>query len=254
MRRNTAITHTGALALCAAAVSAAFMAAMPLCLAADNGPTYAGTGRCLGCHSQTRPELVQAYRESAHAKAEPAADAEGAGLYRATVALREDGTFAERGVGCETCHGPGSRHRTSAMPRHLILRYGETEPARADMVCGQCHATGTTEEGSDYPADFLPGDDLAEKLQLEDGASGTFARYNEFLASQHYASGVVHCTTCHDPHGSADQPSMLRSAVPDLCAACHPDEVAKPAEHAPGGEVGTCVSCHMPGGSHDDTP
>jgi predicted CXXCH cytochrome family protein len=248
---SIAVTRVRALVPCAIAACAALVVGMPLCLAAGSGPSYAGTERCLGCHSQTRPELARTYRESAHAKAEPAADARGADLYRATVALRDDGTFAEKGVGCEACHGPGSRHRTSAMPRHLILRYGEIEPARADMVCGQCHATGTTDEGKDYPAGFLPGEDLMEMIELQDGASGKFARYNEFLGGKHYASGAVHCTTCHDPHGSADQPSMLRSAVPDLCAACHPDEVAQPAEHTPGGEVGTCVSCHMPEGSHD---
>jgi predicted CXXCH cytochrome family protein len=53
------------------------------------------------------------------------------------------------------------------------------------------------------------------------------------------------CTSCHEPHGSA-QGSLLKSAGSTLCKSCHPEVESwsnRPVRHPPFAK-GECVSCH----------
>lgn len=47
-------------------------------------------------------------------------------------------TFAERNVGCESCHGPGLKHANSRNKAD-ILNPRKVSKAEADRVCGYCH-------------------------------------------------------------------------------------------------------------------
>ncbi len=52
------------------------------------------------------------------------------------------------------------------------------------------------------------------------------------------------CTTCHNPHDSA-QPKLLAQPLKDLCSACHPDKMGFKFAHGPA-STGDCTTCHNP--------
>ncbi len=134
------------------------------------------------------------------------------------------GTWAEAGVGCEACHGPGTRHVSRPAARDLFV---DATPA----TCAGCHTAGAD----------------PTVIRAADGYVDPYAQYNELRASGGHAN--FNCTVCHDPHASAtyDRAAGIRNA----CTACHRD--ANMAGH--GGvvfvrgnyrETMTCESCHMP--------
>jgi tetratricopeptide (TPR) repeat protein len=69
--------------------------------------------------------------------------------------------FAQDGIGCERCHGPGSEHIQGKSP---MINPARLEPARRDSVCAQCHLSG--EARINQPGKnalmFRPGDRLAD--------------------------------------------------------------------------------------------
>ena len=52
------------------------------------------------------------------------------------------------------------------------------------------------------------------------------------------------CTTCHNPHDSAE-PKLLAQPAKELCASCHPDKTDFKFVHGPAA-TGDCTSCHNP--------
>ena len=124
------------------------------------------------------------------------------------------GTFAEGGVGCEACHGPGG-NGADGNGEHGSLIDGSIES------CGTCHQRGGL-------SNAIP-------------ASGGFIRHheqgNELLASPHKG---WNCTTCHDPH----KPSIASIKDTFTCETCHADEAAQYATTLMSSEV-ECIDCHM---------
>lgn len=168
--------------------------------------------------------------------------------------------WKELGVGCEMCHGPGSKHLGAVgndQKQETIVRPAELTPQRQAMVCGRCHSQGKSQDGvHPYAVDFLPGEDLDAKfVQAEPTGPGLNQQFTDLERSpKHYENGVV-CTTCHDPHGDTDQPHQLRAPLTELCLTCHAAAVKSLDEHtkakgatAPDGA--TCATCHMPEGRH----
>jgi hypothetical protein len=134
------------------------------------------------------------------------------------------GTWAEAGVRCEACHGPGSNHIPQPSARALFVD-------SSAATCGRCHTAG--------------GD--PDIILAADGYVVMNTQYAELRASGGMANFA--CTTCHDPHASAtyDPARGIRNA----CTVCHTDKGL--AGHAGAvftrgdySEPLTCVSCHMP--------
>ena len=120
------------------------------------------------------------------------------------------------------------------------------------MVCGQCHSFGKDPSGKyAFPVNFRSGDDLIQVfVDAKPVGPGPNQQYSEFIQSKHYKIGNT-CETCHDPHGVGGLPSKLKKPVNDLCLGCHAGKVKDLASHAPNAPAGaTCVTCHMPDGSH----
>jgi DmsE family decaheme c-type cytochrome len=126
---------------------------------------------------------------------------------------------------CEACHGDGKAHRESNGEATLIfLPQGR---AGADRACLPCH-----EEGSDQAQSRI-------RVHQESGA--------------HANSDTVHCLTCHSiQHDEPRSPYLLRRHEVELCATCHPTEVAsfrnQPYAHRIGRGGMECSSCHDPHG------
>ncbi|MFZ5640210.1 MAG: cytochrome c3 family protein [Bacillota bacterium] len=146
-------------------------------------------------------------------------------------------TWTENGVGCEACHGPGSKHVAKAA-KDNIINPKNLDAKKQVEVCGQCHVRG--QEGDNIREDavgYIPGgDDFAqfmkpltpspEELAKEkpafypDGASKKHhQQYNDFVQSKHYAGGMS-CTTCHDAHGGVEA-GQLKDKVENICFSCH---------------------------------
>ncbi len=187
-------------------------------------------------------------------------------------------TFSEVSIGCEACHGPGSRHvawgsrsalfrrvwKSTDLPAVLHDRAGthwaidsvtgnarRNTPRAADTeigVCAQCHsrrshiADGYTAGARFF--DFYDPFPLLPDFYFPDGQQkDEVYDYASFLQSRMYSAGVT-CADCHDPHTQ-----KLRLPGNAVCGQCH--RAAKYDDsthhhHQPGSAGASCASCHMP--------
>lgn len=174
-------------------------------------------------------------------------------------------TFEDEDVGCQACHGPGSRHVAWAEsePRPDSIRMGLTvqtsgRSAQEEVqACAPCHArrsrlTVDAEPGGRFFDHYRPAW-LREGLYHPDGQiQEEVYVYGSFIQSKMYAAGV-RCGDCHSPHG------LQASAADATCVRCHntdpPDRFSGLAarakrydgpghHHHPEGGV-ACVDCHM---------
>lgn len=137
------------------------------------------------------------------------------------------GTWAEPGVQCEACHGPGSNHIPNTGRRDMFV-----DPEGVNS-CNQCHARSTGEGERTIVAD--------------DGFVAGWQQRSELLASGGHAD--FKCTICHDPHASTVYDSDR--GIRNRCTACHDDmnmalHEGKVFSRGDFTETLLCESCHMP--------
>ncbi len=130
------------------------------------------------------------------------------------------GTWAEAGVQCESCHGPGSLHAKSPYGSALKIE-------RDAQACTECH-----ERGGDV------------ELDTRDGFIQHQTHNGDLYQSKHL---TLDCVDCHDPHTGVVQ--LRKANLPTVqteCSDCHFQEAknAKVDRHAVFGLA--CQSCHMP--------
>ena len=132
------------------------------------------------------------------------------------------GTWAEDGVHCEVCHGPGSQHLPSP-PANI-------NPDPANDVCVRCHAGFAGPGVFEAAGGFIIGNQQAD----------------EVAASPHAA---FDCVFCHAPHVSVtyDRENGLRNQCLDCHAgmsmALHAGKFLVQGDYV---ERLSCESCHMP--------
>jgi len=118
-------------------------------------------------------------------------------------------------AGCESCHGPGSKHLAVGGGRGKFI----VNPGRDPQACFTCH--------------------------LEVHAA--------FNLPQHHPvrEGKMNCVQCHDPHGAdimKPARGLAMSRVNEQCAACHREQSKRVVfEHEALREG--CTTCHQPHGS-----
>jgi len=156
---------------------------------------------------------------------------------------------ADRGIGCERCHGPAGNHLAAVrlkFPDPAIARPSRASADQVLKLCGSCHK-------ADDPS-------MTE-------ADPRFVRFqaSTLPLSRCYAEGKggMSCVTCHDPHRDADPaPASYESR----CLSCHspgrPEPPASPGVGesplpllgpramrrvpCPVEPTSGCVACHMP--------
>jgi predicted CXXCH cytochrome family protein len=173
-------------------------------------------------------------------------------------------TWSEIMVGCEACHGPGSRHAAwadqPAMARPQVENFalltrtsGLTNREVVDL-CAPCHA-----RRAQIADQGLPGTRLLDRYLPVLLTPGTFwpdgqildedYEYHGFIQSKMFANNIS-CRDCHDVHKA-----KRRTDGNELCTRCHRADTYDTETHhfhkkiykgAPSAGA-LCTSCHMPG-------
>lgn len=182
-------------------------------------------------------------------------------------------TYDEINVGCESCHGPGTRHLELATTGKLLggqdsgfatdfAQRGEWEFPESQPIaqrrsakgsnaqidnCARCHARRGTLGDYHYGADLLDTHRLSlpqAPLYYHDGQIlDEVYVYGSFVQSKMHMAGVV-CSNCHEPHSL-----QLRAPGNGVCAQCHKPDVydSQQHHHHPVASAGAlCANCHMP--------
>ena len=168
-------------------------------------------------------------------------------------------TWAEPGIGCESCHGSAKEHirvmnarATGDTSKDIkIIRTKEFTPAQMNDMCATCHAKLVP-----LSQTFLPGERFFDHFDLTtlehadyypDGRDlGENYTFTSWLMSPCLKSGKLDCNHCHTPSGRLRFEGEKSN---QMCLPCHQKEVSKPAEHghhAAGSKGNECIACHMP--------
>lgn len=210
------------------------------------GARYVGNRVCFDCHTN----YVRIFSASAHAR------------------IHFEGAAQIGESGCESCHGPGSKHIEAGGGPRFILN-----PGKKPDACLQCHLSTHAEFNLPQHHPVLEG--RMNCVQCHDPHGGdifkragglAMARQNESCAACHreQTRPVVFeheamregCSVCHNPHGSINR-KLLVEADPNLCLKCHAQSQGESApagagifigkvDHGPFLRQGTCWSagCH----------
>lgn len=186
-------------------------------------------------------------------------------------------TWSDIDVGCEACHGPGSRHvawaRLPAMARpetdyfDLTVKTAEMSARRQIELCAPCHSRrsslGDNTHDFAHFLDYAVPQLLSQGMYFPDGQIlEEVYVYGSFMQSKMY-NRDIRCSDCHDVHSTR----RIKDGNA-LCLQCHRAVVYDTAAHhfhkKPGAKgdpvrgpdgavrfaVGTgaaCEQCHMPG-------
>jgi hypothetical protein len=176
----------------------------------------------------------------------------------------------ELSIGCERCHGPGSRHVAGhTEPKAELLGDRPVDltivnPSRldrplAEAICQQCHLQAdvkVTVRGR-RPGDFRPGLPLSdERIEFRLVGSGpemtVVGHVDQLQESRCYQQdNSLSCVTCHDshdPHRPQDSITRARRARTN-CLQCHGADdcgETQAARAATRHLADSCAACHMP--------
>lgn len=157
------------------------------------GATFVGDKACFECHAN----IARAFPASPHAR------------------LRLELSKMPGQNGCESCHGPASKHVAAGGGRGKFI----INPGKDPEACFQCH--------------------------LEAQAAFHFPQHHPVL------EGKMNCVQCHDPHGmDITKPAggLAMARLNETCAQCHREQTKPFVFEHPALREG-CTVCHDPHGS-----
>lgn len=183
--------------------------------------------------------------------------------------------FGEGNHDCEACHGPSKAHtrgKRDQRPKPSVTFGPETPANEKNAPCLSCHDDGERLHwaGSTHDIQEVACVDChtlhAENdpvLALETQPAVCYACHAEQRAlflrqSRHPVQsatgatsgvGLMACTDCHNPHGSAGEALLVRDTLNETCYECHAEKRGPFLwEHQPVRE--DCSNCHEAHGSN----
>ncbi|MCX9074808.1 MAG: hypothetical protein OIN88_09145 [Candidatus Methanoperedens sp.] len=199
--------------------------------------------------------------------------------------IDDDPEMDEINIGCEKCHGPGSKHTGS--PGRYIVNPKLLSSERSSVICGRCHdrrqghggeidgIQPINEKGefirpgesrntmlTDYSDPEKKGPQPNVDMWPDDiNSKKPNQQYSDFIKSKLYRNDrlLVACTDCHNTHGGTPYRRLLNNDPDDssspLCQKCHAIDIIPHMENRFGakmkGQLTRCIDCHMPGTAID---
>ena len=214
--------------------------------------TYIGSQACVACHRNQVGNLNR--------------------TVHGDILLKRPRSDEEK-QGCESCHGPGSKHINSGGDMDSgeqgdIISFRKDSPrpvAERNAICLGCHEKGdrTNWSGSTHDTRGLACTDchqvmekISPKNQLikNTEAEVCFQCHKDKRAQEAMSNhmpileGKMTCSDCHNPHGSATDSLLKEASVNETCYKCHADKRGPFLwEHEPVRD--NCLNCHQPHGT-----
>ncbi len=136
-----------------------------------------------------------------------------------------EGTWEFRGVQCEACHGPGSKHVEQGGGRGVAIVVDKSAE-----LCGKCHVRG-------------------DNMSAIPSKGGFIRHHEQYQELKNGGMSALDCTTCHDPHKAVHEGATNPEGHPGIikkCEDCHAEESEEFIGSIMQKDGVTCTDCHMP--------
>lgn len=214
---------------------------------ASNAPSsYAGSEACKACHA----DEYKAWENSAH--------------WKTTLNMKEGPSHQ----GCEACHGAAASHVAEPTDTSKLFLFTKASTKEINARCLECHASSTEHMQAINSLHTKNDVSCTSCHSIHHSTSGTqfllvksqpelcyschLQQKAQFQMPFHHRvnEGLVQCTDCHNPHGTAQAHQLRVSSAQDaVCFKCHTDKQGPFVFEHEVVKVEGCEACHTPHGS-----